>query len=100
MSRVFIVLFFREKNQKNLNEVLLLGAPQESFDQTFSKVCRVPSAKRRSLAHERNSPFGVFFLVAFSFAPFESKEKADKRSDVVFVERYFGRTQFAPTELI
>jgi hypothetical protein len=24
-------------------------APQESFDQTFSKVCRAPPAKRRSL---------------------------------------------------
>ena len=29
--------------------------------------------------NERNSPFGVFFLLAFSFAPFASKEKADKR---------------------
>ena len=30
-------------------DLTLLRAPQESFDQTFSKVCRVPPAKRRSL---------------------------------------------------
>jgi hypothetical protein len=40
--------------------------------------------------NERNSPFGVFFLLAFSFAPFESKEKADKKHICFYGERCFN----------
>jgi hypothetical protein len=48
--------------------------------------------------NERNSPFGVFFLLAFSFAPFESKEKADKQLYVVLAEPSMrGRPMVAPT---
>jgi hypothetical protein len=42
-----------------------------------------------ALRRERNSPFGVFFLLAFSFAPFESKEKADKKCICLYDERCF-----------
>jgi hypothetical protein len=91
---------FGEKNQKNLNEgKKLLRAPQEVFDQTFFKKFAV--SKGRALVarrNERNSPFGVFFLLAFSFAPFESKEKADKQLYVVLAEPSMrGRPMVAPT---
>jgi len=53
----------------------------ESFDKTFSKVFREPAAKRRSpLARGEIPQTAFFFLIAFSFAPTWSKEKATKES--------------------
>jgi hypothetical protein len=36
--------------------------PQKSFDQTFSKVCREPPAKRRSLSAESETPKTAFLF--------------------------------------
>ena len=44
-------------------------------------------ARARSKSH-----FGVFFLIAFSFAPFESKEKADNKDKFCILN---GRKQTA-----
>ncbi|HBO66416.1 MAG TPA: hypothetical protein DD628_07060 [Clostridiales bacterium] len=35
-------------------------------------------------SHMCQSPLGVFFLIAFSFAPVYAKEKADERFDFLF----------------
>ena len=63
----------------------------ESFDQTFSKVC---GFQRRSLGRSRRSeiPFPpLFFLLAFSFVPVVSKEKAENDLD----DRYRCRRENA-----
>jgi hypothetical protein len=53
-----------------------IGAPQESFDQTFSKVCREPTTKRRSLVATSETLLnGVSLLITFLFAPFVPKRK-------------------------
>jgi hypothetical protein len=54
-------------------------SPQESFDQTFSKVCGFQRQSLGRSSQRAKSPFGVFFFLAFSFTPFVLKEKADKR---------------------
>ena len=56
---------------------------EKSFDQTFSKVCALKPRRLVARRNGRNSPNGVFFLIAFSFAPVASKEKAGKKSYVV-----------------
>jgi len=38
---------------------------------------RIPKAEPWSLPQERNSFSGIFFLLAFSFVPVASKEKAE-----------------------
>ncbi len=66
----------------------------ESFDQTFSKVC---GFQRRSLGRSRRSeiPFpALFFLLAFSFGPVASKEKAENNLG----ERYGCRRESALTK--
>ena len=52
------------------------------FDRPFfKKVALVEAAKPSSrVATRETPPNGVFFLIAFSFAPFSSKEKAANRS--------------------
>ena len=51
----------------------------ESFGQAFLKACEVEGAKPSSRSAEREIPqTALFFLLAFSFAPIWSKEKAAK----------------------
>ena len=53
------------------------------IDTYAERVCR----RRRdwvSTPQSAKSSFGVFFFVAFSFAPVYAKEKADERVDFLF----------------
>ena len=59
---------------------------------------RLAVSKGRALVarrNERNSPFGVFFLLAFSFAPFESKEKAELGEDLLNLYRFIKIRELA-----
>jgi len=65
--------------RQTVDEIIGVRQLDESFDQTFSKVCEVegaepssPSAEGETLSFRRFS-----FCQAFSFAPFSSKEKAE-----------------------
>jgi len=51
----------------------------KSFDQTFFKSLRIPKAEPWSLPQERNTLYGVSFLLSFFLCAFYVKEKSGKR---------------------
>jgi hypothetical protein len=59
--------------------VVLKGTPQESFDQTFSKVCREPTTKRRSLVATSEILKRRFSFANFSLCAFRAKEKSGQQ---------------------
>ena len=60
--------------------VIVIGSATEKFRSSLFKGLRFPKAEPWSLVATSEIPLSVFsFLLAFSFAPFESKEKADKQ---------------------
>jgi hypothetical protein len=62
-ARYRVFLFYCEGK-----DLTLLRAPQKSFDQTFSKVCRVPPAKRRSLVATSETLLNGVSLLIFTSA--------------------------------
>ena len=74
------VLFFRRKEPKELEwDVVIRCAAGKFRSSLFKGLSRADGETSVARRNERNTLFGVFFLVAFSFAPFESKEKADNK---------------------
>ena len=63
----FSFFSFGEKNQKNLNEGLLLDAPQESFGQAFSKACGFQRQSLGRSSQRAKHPFRCFLFGSFFF---------------------------------
>jgi hypothetical protein len=67
----------KRRGAKNFNEGKIYRERLRKFRSSlYTGLSR--AADETAVARARaKSHFGVFFLIAFSFAPFESKEKAD-----------------------
>ena len=76
--RIFIYSGMLKKHRpKILLQIKVFADNKKVFEHLFQKVPRSRARRHCRAPRSAKAPIGVFFFVAFSFAPSSSKEKAE-----------------------
>ena len=74
----------KKHRPKILLQIKVFADNKKVFEHLFQKVPRSRARRHCRAPRSAKAPIGVFFFVAFSFAPVYAKEKAKRASDFFF----------------